>query len=93
MRRSPAGRCCCRQSHGARRTQYAGQVTLTISSAHGMRDKARRAYVRIAEFLADLRKTAEQLDPLERWYRILSEALRYFLKGRQLRPPIRLNPA
>ena len=77
----------------ARRTQHAGQVTLTISSTHGMRDKARRAYVRIASFLAGLRKTAEQLDPLERWYRILSEALRYFLKGRQLRPPIRLNPA
>jgi hypothetical protein len=77
----------------ARRTQHAGQVTLTISSTHGMRDKARRAYVRIAGFLASLRKTAEQLDPLERWYRILSEALRYFLKGRQLRPPIRLNPA
>jgi hypothetical protein len=77
----------------ARRTQHAGQVTLTISSTHGMRDKARRAYVRIAGFLADLRKTAEQLDRLERWYRILSEALRYFLKRRQLRPPIRLNPA
>jgi hypothetical protein len=77
----------------ARRTQHAGQVTLTISSAHGMRDKARRAYVRIAGFLADLRKTAEQLDRLERWYRILSEALRYFLKGRQLPRPIRLNPA
>jgi hypothetical protein len=40
-----------------------------------------------------LRKTAEQLDRLERWYRILSEALRHFLKGRQLRPPSRLNPA
>jgi hypothetical protein len=46
----------------ARRTQHAGQVTLTISSTHGMRDKARRAYVRIAGFLAELRKTAEQLD-------------------------------
>jgi hypothetical protein len=33
------------------------------------------------------------LDTLQRWYRILSEALRYFLKGRQLEPPIRLNPA
>ena len=77
----------------ARRTQHAGQVTLTISSAHGLRDKARHAYVRIAGFLADLRKTAEQLDPLERWCRILSEALRYFLKGRQLQPPLRLNPA
>ena len=40
----------------ARRTQHAGQVTLTISSPHGMRDKARRAYVRIAGFLADLRE-------------------------------------
>jgi hypothetical protein len=58
-----------------------------------MQHKARRAYVRIAGFLAELRKTAEQLDTLQRWYRILSEALRYFLKGRQLEPPIRLNPA
>jgi hypothetical protein len=77
----------------ARRTHHAGKVTLTASSTHGMQHKARRAYVRIAGFLAELRKTAEQLDTLQRWYRILSEALRYFLKGRQLEPPIRLNPA
>jgi hypothetical protein len=43
-------------------------------------------------FLAELRKNAEQLDPLEKCYRILSEALRPFLKGRQLQPPLRLNP-
>ena len=77
----------------ARRTQHAGQVTLTISSTHGMRDKARGAYVRIAGFLAGLRENAEHLDPLEKWYRILSEALRHFLHGRQLQPPLRLNPA
>src|SRR3974377_816159 len=59
------------------KTQHAGQTTLTISSTHGARDKARRANVRIAGFLAHLRKTAEQLDPLARWYRILSEALRH----------------
>jgi hypothetical protein len=76
----------------ARRTQHAGQVTLTISSTHGMRDKARVAYVRIAGFLAGLRENAEQLDPVAKWYRILSEALRHFLKGRQLQPPLRLNP-
>jgi hypothetical protein len=58
-----------------------------------MRDKARRAYVRIAGFLAELRENAEQLDPLARWYRILSEALRHFLQGRRLQPPVRLNPA
>jgi len=33
------------------------------------------------------------LDALGRWYRILSEALRHYLNGRQLVPPIRLNPA
>ena len=77
----------------AQRTQHAGQTTLTISSTHGMRDKARRAYVRIAGFLAELRENAEQLDPLAKWYRILSEALRHFLHGRQLQPPLRLNPA
>jgi hypothetical protein len=68
-------------------------VTLTISGTHGKRDKARRAYVRIAGFLADLRENLEQLDPLEKWFRILSEALRHFLHGRQLQPPLRLNPA
>jgi hypothetical protein len=77
----------------ARKTQHAGQVTLSITSPHGMRDSARRAYVRIAGFLAELRQNAEQLDPLARWYRILSEALRHFLKGRQLLPPMRLNSA
>src|SRR5207248_2786618 len=55
----------------ARQTQHAGQVTLTISSTHGEQHKARRAYLRIAGFLAQLRQTAEQLDPVQRWYRIL----------------------
>lgn len=77
----------------ARQTQHAGQMTLVVSSMHASRDKARHAYQRIAGFLAGIRKNAEQLDPLTKWYRILSEALRHFLKGRQLEPPIRLNPA
>ena len=77
----------------ARRTQHAGQTTLTIGSTHGMQHKARQSYERIAGFLAALRQNAEQLDPLQRWYRILSEALRHFLKGRQRQPPLRLNPA
>lgn len=76
----------------ARKTQHAGQTTLTITSTHAMRDKARHAYMRIAKFLADLRQNAEQLDPLEKWHRILSEALKHFLQGRQLEPPLRLNP-
>jgi hypothetical protein len=77
----------------ARQTQHAGQVTLTLSSTHGDQHKARRAYLRIAGFLARLRETAEQLDPVQRWYRILSEALKRYLKGRQLDPPHRLAPA
>src|SRR6266567_2238911 len=77
----------------ARQTQHAGQVTLTLSSTHGDQHKARRAYLRIAGFLARLRETAEQLDPVQRWYRILSEALKRYLKGRQLDPPPRLAPA
>src|SRR5947199_119644 len=77
----------------ARQTQHAGQVTLTISSTHGEQHKARRAYLRIAGFLAQLRQTAEQLDPVQRWYRILSEALKRYLKGRQLDPPRRLAQA
>ena len=77
----------------ARRTHHAGQVTLTVSSAHGEQHLARRAYLRIAGFMARLRQSAEQLDALGRWYRILSEALRHYLHGRQLEPPIRLNPA
>jgi hypothetical protein len=74
----------------ARQTRHAGQVTLTITSTHGERHKARRAYLRIAGFLTRLRQTAEQLDPVQRWYRILSEALKRYLKGRQLDPPLRL---
>jgi DDE family transposase len=77
----------------ARQTQHAGQVTLTITSTHGEQPKARRAYRRIACFLAKLRQTAEQLDPVQRWYRILSEALKRYLSGRQLDPPPRLAPA
>jgi len=72
----------------ARQTQHARQVTLTISSTHAARDN-----VRNAGFLTGSRKNAEQLDALRRWYRILSEALRHFLKGWQLESPTRLNLA
>jgi len=77
----------------ARQTRHAGQLTLTLSSTHGQQHKARQAYWRIAGFLGRLRETAEQLGPLQRWYRILSEALKRYLKGRQLDPPRQLAPA
>jgi Transposase DDE domain group 1 len=77
----------------ARKTQHANQTTLTISSTHGEQHKARRAYLRIARFFTRLRQNAEQLDVVQRWYRILSEALRHYLRGRQLIPPARLRAA
>jgi hypothetical protein len=75
------------------RTNHAGRTTLTISSIHGQRRRARRALTRIAAFFAELRKTAEQLTDLDRWYRILSRAMVKYLKGRQLDPPRRLQAA
>ena len=47
----------------ARQTRHAGQVTLTISSAHGEQRKARRAYVRIAGFFARLRGNRGAVGP------------------------------
>jgi len=76
-----------------RQTNHAGRATVTISSTHGERDRARRALTRIAAFFATLRETAEQLTDLDRWYRILSHALVKYLKGRQLDPPRRLQAA
>src|ERR1700740_1590744 len=76
----------------ARKTQHAGRTTLSVSSTHGEQQVARRAYLRIARFFASLRAKAEQLDAVQRWYRILSEALRKYLHGRQLIPPARLQP-
>jgi hypothetical protein len=75
-----------------RQTNHAGRTTVTITSPHGEHHHARRALTRIAAFFAELRKTAEQLTAIERWYRILSQALIKYLRGRQLRPPLVLQP-
>jgi hypothetical protein len=70
-----------------RQTTHAGQTTIHVSSAHAKHPWARAALTRIGAFLEMLRSTAEQLSPIERWYRILSEALVKYLKGRKLDPP------
>jgi len=77
----------------ATRIRHARQTTLRVASTHAKAGWAARALKSIAHFLRDLMKTAEQLTPQERWYRILSHALRHFLKGRQLKPPPRLTMA
>ena len=76
-----------------RQTSHAGRTTVTITSSHGDHEHARAALTRIASFFATLRKTAEQLTALQRWYRILSQALKKFLRGRKLVPPPQLSPA
>ncbi|MGA7264912.1 MAG: hypothetical protein WA709_20930 [Stellaceae bacterium] len=63
-----------------------------VGEQHAWRAADGRAYLRIARFFAGLRAKAEQLDAVQRWYRILSEALRKYLRGRQLIPPARLQP-
>jgi hypothetical protein len=75
-----------------RQTTHAGRTTLRVSSPHGRRHHARRVLTRIAAFFAELRESAEQLTDLDRWYRILSQALVKYLKGRQLDPPRQLQP-
>jgi hypothetical protein len=57
-----------------RQTQHAGRTTLHVSSPHGWHGCARRVFTRIGTFFAGLCQTAEQLTPLDRWYRILSRA-------------------
>ena len=73
-----------------RQTQHAGRTTPHVSSSHGRHGWARQAFARIGAFFADLRQTAEQLTPLDRWYRILSQALVKYLHGRRLEPPPRI---
>src|SRR5215471_164082 len=73
-----------------RQTSHAGRTTVTITSSHGEHERARAALTRIAGFFEKLRKTAEQFTALDRWYEILSQALKKFLRGRKLIPPRQL---
>jgi hypothetical protein len=74
----------------AERIRHARQTTLRIASAHAKAEWAAQALAGIAQFLGGLADAAEQLTPVQRWYRILSHALRHFLRGRVLHPPARL---
>jgi Transposase DDE domain group 1 len=70
-----------------RRATHAGQTTIRVRSTHGRHAWVRGALTRIGAFLEALRSSAEQLTPLQRWYRILSAAFVRYLKGRPLDPP------
>jgi Transposase DDE domain group 1 len=72
------------------RVRHARQTTLRVTSSHGRACWARRVLGGVAKFLSELMGSAEQLTVEQRWFRILSHALRSWLKGRQLHPPTRL---
>jgi hypothetical protein len=71
----------------ARLTRHSGQTRLTISHPHAEAAWVEDACREIATFFKALQQTAEQLTPLQRWYRVLSRALVKYLNGRELRPP------
>ena len=74
----------------AERIQHARQTTLRVASTHARSGWAQNVLNGVARFLRGLVNDAEQLTDAEKWYRILSQALKFWLKGRQLRPPPRL---
>ena len=74
----------------ARLTRHGGQTRITISHPHAEAAWVERVCREIAAFFKTLRQTAEQLTPLQRWYRVLSRALVKYLNGRELQPPASL---
>ena len=72
------------------RVRHARQTTLRIASTHARAGWARAALDSVARFLRQLIDTAEQLTADQRWSQILAQALKSWLKGRQLRAPPRL---
>ncbi len=70
-----------------KQTQHANQTKLVLTSTHAEAERIEEDYRFIAAFFQSLRSTAEQLLPIQRWCRILSQALIKYLRGRQLKPP------
>jgi hypothetical protein len=64
---------------------------LRIASTHGNARWAERVLTGVAVLLRGLTETAEQLTTEARWARILAQAMRSWLKGRQRRAPPRLT--
>lgn len=74
-----------------KQTTHAGQTYISISSTHGEIGRVQKLLNRIAAFFNELKTTAEQLTPEQKWYRILSKAVEKYLGGRQLQPPVYLT--
>ncbi|MEE8058700.1 MAG: transposase [Pseudomonadales bacterium] len=70
-----------------RLTEHSRQKKMTITNVHAKSDFSQDAFQRIQVFFNDLKANAPQLSPLDRWYRILSEAMKKYLGESLLKPP------
>jgi hypothetical protein len=70
-----------------RLTEHGRQKKMTITSTHAQADFIRDTLQRIQLFFKSLNANAPQLSAAERWYRILSEAMKKYLGGSLLKPP------
>jgi hypothetical protein len=68
-------------------TKHAGKLTLKITAMHRDKESVKQALTKVAQFLARLRRNAEQLSKKQIWMQILSAALVKYLKGKILSPP------
>jgi len=59
----------------ARQTEHAGQRRLSVRLLHAQAPELKRRIIRVVAFLQELIATAEQLDPLTRWQRIIRRIL------------------
>ena len=74
----------------AQQTTHAGQTHLHITSTHGKASQVRMVLGKVIDFFKSLKDCAEQLTAEQRWYRILSKALKKYLHGMILEPPLTL---
>ena len=70
-----------------RLTETGRKKTMTITSTHAKADDIQKTFERIQAFFNSLKVNAPQLTSVERWCRILSEAMKKYLGGSLLRPP------
>ena len=77
-----------------RKTTHGNQTTLTVTSLHAQATAIQSAMQSVAAFLVQVRATAEQLIPLQRWRLILQSVVRAFpLKSALGTPPFEFKMA
>lgn len=70
-----------------RKTNHARKKTLKLSIIHGSTKKVKQSLIKAHSLLKHIAQYAQQLNRFEIWRYILSAAMRFFIKGRLLKPP------